>query len=113
MEKIRREHCPKCKGTTLENILVVSEGGPIKIYVRCFKCKTFTARYTLERYLSDKTYESYLNNINPVRLSGKNIKEEIDFISQDVEQEFVRITENLDCQEIKDKNIEDIIIEAE
>lgn len=111
MEKLRREHCPSCKETNVENIVQLREGKPIRIYVRCAKCKTFVARYTLERYLSDKTYESYLNDLTPVRCSGKNIKKEIDFLSEEVKDEFDRIGQTLNDREVKDKKIEDIIVE--
>ncbi len=113
IEQIRREHCPSCGGTALENILQFVPGKHITIYVRCLECKAFVARYILERYLSDKTYESYLNNLKPIRLSGKKIKEELDFLSTEVKEEFERITNILDKKEVKDKHIEDLIIEKE
>ncbi|MCK4667719.1 hypothetical protein KAU33_13265 [Candidatus Dependentiae bacterium] len=111
IEKIRREHCPSCGSTALENILQFVPGKNITVYVRCLKCKAFTARYILERYLSDKTYESYLANLKHIRLSGKKIKEELEFLSTEVKEEFERITKVLDAKEVKDKKIEDLIIE--
>ncbi|MDD3626709.1 MAG: hypothetical protein PHV06_05270 [bacterium] len=112
-EKIRREHCPKCHGTDMENIVLLREREPIRIYVRCSKCKAFTARYTLERYLSDKTYQSYLENLLPVRLSGKKINEELEFISEEAKREFELISNTLESAEVKDKIIEELIIETE
>ena len=111
IEKIRREHCPSCGGTALENILQFVPGKHITVYVRCLECKSFAARYILERYLSDKTYESYLNNLKHIRLSGRKIKEELDFLSTEVQDEFERISKLLDEKEVKDKKIEDLIIE--
>ncbi|HDS09546.1 MAG TPA: hypothetical protein ENN73_04900 [Firmicutes bacterium] len=111
--KIRREHCPKCHETNMENILLFRAHEPVRVYVRCTNCKSFTARYTLERYLSDKTYQSYLENLLPVRLSGKKVNEELEFLSEEVKNEFETITNALESAEEKDRKIEELIIDTE
>ena len=110
MEKIKREHCPKCGSTKLENIFQVKTGEPVKVFVRCSKCKSFVARYTLKCYTTNKTYESYLENMKSESESGYKILNEIEFLSQEIEQEFNRVVDLIETSEEK-KKIEDIIIE--
>lgn len=58
---VKVETCPRCGSRNTENMVRVEPGLPVKIYVRCSECKEFVARYTLERYTSDKPYESLLD----------------------------------------------------
>lgn len=110
MEKIKRERCPKCGSTELENIFQVKQGEPVRVFVRCSKCKSFVARYTLKCYTTNKTYESYIENYKGESESGQKTLKEIEFLSQDIKEEFERLNKLLETAEEKRK-IEDIIIE--
>ncbi|MCD6579454.1 hypothetical protein J7L48_08250 [bacterium] len=110
MEKIKRENCCLCGSTELENIFQVKTGEPVKVFVRCSKCGAFVARYTLKCYTTNKTYESYIENLKGESESGHKTLNEIEFLSQDIQKEFKRLTGLIKTSEEK-KKIEDIIIE--
>ncbi len=79
----------------MENLVRVEPGQPPKVYVRCSKCKTFVARYTLEHYTSDKPYESLLNSVHGQGscISSRGRALELEAFSKDVEEEFIQTTQ--------------------
>jgi phage FluMu protein Com len=93
--KVRLEHCPKCHSVNTENLVRVQMCEPIRVYVRCRECGTFVARYTLERYTSDKTYESllrYLRN-HGHSISSRDHAREVEGFSAEVKREFAETAE--------------------
>ncbi|MBN2380845.1 hypothetical protein JXM67_13690 [candidate division WOR-3 bacterium] len=92
MEKfsVRVEHCPKCHSRKTENLVRVQTGKPVRVYVRCTDCGTFVARYTLERYTSDKTYESLLDYLRKHghSISSRFRAHEVEGFSKEVEKEY-------------------------
>ena len=107
---VRLEHCPKCGSTECENIFALFPGKPVQVYVRCKKCGSFVARYTLLRYTSDKPYESLLKAIRCPRSSGRQMVRELEAFSEEVEADFKRVLEMLEGGE-DGRKIEEIIAE--
>ncbi|HDG68314.1 MAG TPA: hypothetical protein ENG11_04125 [candidate division Zixibacteria bacterium] len=107
---VRLEHCPKCGSTECENIFALFPGKPVQVYVRCKKCGSFVARYTLLRYTSDKPYESLLRTIRCPRSSGRQMVHELEAFSEEVEADFKKVQEMLEVGEDRRK-IEEIIAE--
>lgn len=105
---VRLEHCPNCGATDCENIFVISAGKPVRVYVRCKKCGSFVARYTLARYTSDKPYESLLSALRSPRCSGRGLAKELEAFTHEVEEEFQQVLELLRAGEDQRK-IEEII----
>lgn len=110
MEKffVRAEHCPQCHSVNTENLVRVQTGKPIRVYVRCRDCGTFVARYTLERYTSEKTYQSLLNYL---RKHGHSISSriralEVEGFSAEVEKEF---SETAKAPRSEDKRLDELI----
>ena len=97
---VKVETCPKCGCKNTENLLRVEKGSPIKVYVKCSECGTFVACYTLERYTSDKTYESLLRLM---RKRGHSVHsrfraKEIDGFSAEIQEQFRKTLEAPRCE---------------
>lgn len=86
----KKESCPKCGGTLMENFFRIEENGCIKVYVRCAKCGSFVARYTVSKYTSDKTYDSLLRILRKTTMESDSRKfaKELEAFSKNVENEF-------------------------
>ncbi len=108
---VRLEHCPKCGSTDCENIFAICPGSPIRVYVRCKKCGSFVARYTISRYTSDKPYESLLRTIRSPRTSGRQVAEELEAFTHEVEADFKRVLRLLEEGE-DERKIEEIIAQS-
>uniref|UniRef100_A0A7C6AAH8 Uncharacterized protein n=1 Tax=candidate division WOR-3 bacterium TaxID=2052148 RepID=A0A7C6AAH8_UNCW3 len=110
MEKAKKEHCPKCKGTMMINNVYVKTGENIKIYVECANCHSFVARYSLLTYTSDKPYEILLQKLKCLEYrSGKKALRELEEFDRCVESEF-KVVKSLAEQE-EAKTVEDLIKE--
>lgn len=94
----------------MENFVRVEHGQHVKIYVRCPECKTFVARYTLERYTSDKPYESLLKTLRNQSdgVSCRELAEELEAFSKEVEKEF-RETTQIPAVRLR---VEEMIVDA-
>jgi len=89
--KAKKETCLKCGATDLENLVRIEEGKPLKVYVRCARCKTFVARYIVSTYTSDMSYESLLRVLRTSQLSCYDCRgsmRELEAFSRKVQQEF-------------------------
>ncbi|MBD3285768.1 hypothetical protein GF359_04850 [candidate division WOR-3 bacterium] len=107
---VRVEHCPKCHSHKTENLVRVQPCKPVRVYVRCAECGTFVARYTLERYTSDKTYESLLSFLrrHGHSICSRNSAHEVDGFSAEVQREFA---ETADTPRSDDKRLDELIWE--
>lgn len=87
---VKIETCPQCGSKDTQNLVRVEPGCPVKVYVRCAECGTFVARYTLERYASDKTYESLLKTSRRggCLIASRSRAQELEGFSSKVEAEF-------------------------
>ncbi len=56
----KREHCMKCNGVLMQNLVMVKPGRDTEVFVECATCGSFVARYTLNIYTSEDPYRSYL-----------------------------------------------------
>ncbi len=109
-EKVRIERCPKCSSTHLENIFYLKRGEPARIYIRCCKCNSFVARYTLIRYTSDKSYESLLRSMKGPFASGRRLTRELEAFSNEISNGFEYVTNLLEKgSEEVEVHIEDLI----
>ena len=109
---VKKETCPKCGATTVENIVRIARGEPIKVYVRCTKCGAFVARYRVSRYTSDKPYESLLQIVRTAYPDGRFATKELEAFSDEVNREFnetIQLVEKL--PDIR--RLEEIIGESE
>ncbi len=103
---VRVELCPNCDSPNTENLVRVQTGRPIRVYVRCRECGTFVARYTLERYTSDKTYESLLRFMRKHghSIASRSRAQELEGFSKTVQEEFCETSDapksNLRLEEI-------------
>jgi len=107
--KAKKETCLKCGATDLENLVRVEVGEPLKVYVRCAKCKTFVARYIVSTYTSDMSYESLLRVLRSSQLSCYDCRgsmRELEAFSRQVQQEFQK-TE----RQVEKKLEEQLIVE--
>ncbi len=107
---VKLETCPKCKETRLENLVRVEPGQHVKVYVRCPECLTFVARYTLERYTSDKPYESLLKTLRNQSdaVGSRELAQELEAFSKEVEKEF-RETIQMPAARLR---VEEMIVDA-
>jgi len=99
--KAKKETCLKCGATDLENLVRVEEGKPIKVYVRCARCKTFVARYIVSTYTSDMSYESLLRVLRTSQLSCYDCRgsvREIEALSEQVQEEFKKTERQVEKQ---------------
>jgi hypothetical protein len=92
---VKIETCPKCGCKSTENLVRVESGCPVKVYVRCAKCGTFVARYTIERYTSDKCYESLLKimRLHGCSIASRSQAQELEAFSRSIETEFKETTQ--------------------
>ncbi len=92
---VKIETCPKCRSRKTENLVRVEPGCPVRVYVRCSECGTFVARYTLERYTSDKPYESLLkfSRRGGCSIASRSHAQELEGFSKKIETEFKETTE--------------------
>lgn len=106
---VKIETCPKCGSQNTENLVRVEFGRPVRVYIRCSACGTFVARYTLERYTSDKTYESLLRFMREHGhcVASRSRAQELEGFSREIEKEF---TETCNA-ELVDLRVEEIIWE--
>ena len=100
MSKIRakKETCPKCGATEVENLVRIEDGHPMKVYVRCARCKTFVARYMVSTYTADMTYESLLRVLRTSQLychDCRGSSRELEAFSTQVRREFERTEEKV------------------
>jgi hypothetical protein len=104
---VKKETCSKCDCQIMENLVRVESGEPIRIYVRCTECGTFVARYTLERYTSDKPYESLLrfHRKHGHSIHSRSRAQEVEAFSRDIENNFKETVDNPVC----DLRIEEMI----
>ena len=110
MPKVKRERCPKCGSVEMVNYMFV-DNSRIRVYVKCAKCEGFVARYTIERYTSDKTYESMLRYLGKQRFeSGRRVKNIIEGYSKEIEQEFNRVIQ-LTKENEEEERMEKIIMD--
>jgi hypothetical protein len=97
--KAKKETCLKCGATDLENLVRIEEGEPLKVYVRCARCKTFVARYIVSTYTSDMSYESLLRVLRTSQLSCYDCRgsmRELEAFSRRVRQEFQRTAQQIE-----------------
>jgi hypothetical protein len=97
--KTKKETCLKCGATDLENLVRIEEGKPLKVYVRCAKCKTFVARYIVSTYTSDMSYESLLKILRSSQLSCHDCRgsmRELEAFSRQVQEEFQRTEQQVE-----------------
>lgn len=87
---VKVEVCPKCASRDIENLVRVERSRPVRVYVRCKECGTFVARYTLERYTSDKTYQSLLRFMrrHGHSIASRSRAQELEAFSESVKKEF-------------------------
>lgn len=106
---VKIETCPKCGSRNTENLIRVETGRPVRVYIRCPACGAFVARYTLERYTSDKTYESLLRFMREHGhcVASRSRAQELEGFSKTVEKEF---TETAEASK-SDLRVEEIIWE--
>lgn len=113
MKSVKRERCPKCDSVELVNLVLVEEGQPIKIYVKCAKCKTFVARYTLDYYTSNMDYESMLEYASKCYSeSGRTTSKKLKSFNESIKKEFEECLKLIREKEDK-KRVEEIINETE
>jgi hypothetical protein len=107
---VKLETCPKCQSKKMENLVRVEAGQHVKVYVRCLDCQTFVARYTLERYTSDKPYESLLKNLRGQSntIGTRELAREIEAFSQEIEKEFTE-TSRIPAARLR---VEEMIIDS-
>ena len=108
MEKVKRERCPVCGGLKMVNNFVKYNNGTIRVYVECAHCGRFVARYTLQRYTSNKPYESLLLFFRKPIESGRSTLKNIEVFTEEIDREFNKIKEQIKEKEEK-KKIEEII----
>jgi hypothetical protein len=97
--KAKKETCLKCGATDLENLVRVEEGKPLKIYVRCSRCRAFVARYIVATYTSDMSYESLLKILRSSQLSCHDCRgsmRELEAFSRQVQEEFQRTEQQVE-----------------
>jgi|GEM_PF-400530 len=97
--KAKKETCLKCGATDLENLVRIEEGKPLKVYVRCARCKTFVARYIVSTYTSDMSYESLLRILRSSQMSCHDCRgsmRELEAFSQQVQEEFQRTEQQVE-----------------
>ena len=66
----KREHCPACPSTRMENLVYVRPGRDVEVFVECAECGAFVARYTLKMYTGDHPYRSFLRLMRARRMSS-------------------------------------------
>ncbi len=99
-ETARLDHCMKCGATTVENNVYFCRGQRIRVYLKCAKCGSYVARYTLSGYTSDEPYESLLHEMRISRLtSGKSALHMVEEFGEDVQKEFEHVLELIASQE--------------
>ena len=108
---VKKETCPKCGASVMENIFVVKKGSFPLVYVKCAKCGAFVARYTLECYTSDKSYKSLLTRLRCISWGSyrRNFLREIEGFSESVDEEFKKVQTELKNPD--KRKIEEILIE--
>ncbi len=97
--KAKKETCLKCGSTDLENLVRIEEGKPLKVYVRCSKCKTFVARYIVSTYTSDMSYGSLLRILRTSQLACHDCRgsmREVEAYSTQVRQEFQKTEQQVE-----------------
>lgn len=107
--KAKKETCLRCGATDLENLVRIEEGKPLKVYVRCAKCKTFVARYIVSTYTSDMSYESLLRVLRTSQLAchdSRGSMRELEAFSRQVQWEFEKT-----AQQVEEKPEERLIVE--
>ena len=109
METARTEHCPECHDTRMCNRFHFVQGRRPRVYVQCSSCGAFVARYTLERYTSNKPYESLLDTLRTHHgESAHHVMRQLEAFGQEVAEGFQRVREMISCQE-DPRKIEQII----
>lgn len=94
METVRIEHCLKCGGTEMRNLVYVNPPKDIKVYVQCAHCREYVCRYTLKRYTSEETFESLLKLLTEREhhiISGREQKSRLAYHTTQVEEEYKKV----------------------
>lgn len=113
MVSAKRERCPHCGSIELINNIFIKEGEPVKVYVQCFKCRKFVARYTIDYYTSSKRYESFLSRVSKRCFdSGRNVCKRVKAFDETIEEEFEQCKKLIKERE-EEKKIEEIITKSE
>jgi len=113
MVSAKRERCPHCGSIELINNIFIKEGEPIKVYVQCFKCKEFVARYTIDSYTSNKRYESLLKYVSKSHsASGRSMSKKLVSFDEGILEEFEHCKKLIKEKE-EEKKIEEIITKSE
>jgi endogenous inhibitor of DNA gyrase (YacG/DUF329 family) len=112
METARTEHCPECQGTSMHNHFHFVQGRRTMVYVQCATCGAFVARYALERYTSNKPYESLLQILSTHRShyseSAYQVRKQLESFGDEVAAGYQRVLSLLAKQEDQRK-IEQIL----
>lgn len=107
----KREHCPKCKSTKVENLVHVEPGHDMEIFVECGECKEFVARYILKSYTGDDIYKSYLRMMHQRRMStGVSTKKALEEFKEKLFSNYEKVKKDIKEHE-ETKRIEDLINE--
>jgi len=97
--KAKKETCLKCGATDLENLVRIEEGNPLKVYVRCSRCRTFVARYIVATYTSDMSYESMLKVLRSSQLACHDCRgsmRELEAFSRQVQEEYEKTEQQVE-----------------
>jgi endogenous inhibitor of DNA gyrase (YacG/DUF329 family) len=112
METARTEHCPECQGTSVHNQFHFVPGRRTLVYVQCASCGAFVSRYALERYTSNKPYESLLQTLSAHRShygdSAHQVRKQLESYGEEVSEGYRRVLGLLAKQEDQRK-IEQIL----
>jgi len=68
--RTKREHCPKCDATRMENIVHMRPGRRVEVFVECAECGQFVASYTLSAYTCSDPFRSFLRLMRRRRRSS-------------------------------------------
>ena len=103
------EHCPNCGKTEMKNFVHVTPGNDMEIFIECASCGTFTARYIIKIYTSDKPYESYLRLFHQRPMdSGPATKNAISLFKERLMKNYREVKEAVSKQE-DPRTIEEIL----
>ena len=113
VQRSRREHCPQCDATAMQNFVHVVPGRDAEVFVECDACGAFVARYTLRAYTSEDPYRSYLRLMRQRRMSsGAATRKASEQFAAEMWADYRRVKEMVAGAE-EPRSVDDLLDEME
>jgi formate dehydrogenase maturation protein FdhE len=107
--RTKRERCPACDATSMNNLVHMRPGRSVDVFVECATCGTFVARYTLEAYTCDDPFRSFLRRMRRRRqTSGGAVAKDAAGFKDELREEY-ETAKRLVAEKEETRFVEDLL----